>query len=451
MQKKIIATSLLGLLAFAVTPVLATEQIAFSIFGASAYLNLCSTCHSGSKGNESKGNLKAGINAAYQKDKFGLSTLKALVTTPALTCTLPQVLNTTKTACITPAPKCVAPQILNSTKDACVAPPPPKCVAPKILNDAQTACVAPPPPNCVAPEILNPAKTACVTPPPTCSATEILNATKDACVAKPVVPVCVAPEVLNAAKTACVTKPTTPVKNTKPKLNPVAQQWDVQVGETLMIPLSVVDDEEDEFTIATSKLVGSTLSDVHQNDAGLQTIDFEWIPAQANVNKIQTISFQAKEKLTKQKYLSNKISVKVRVWAAGDRDAASITKLNVMASKFAAGALKLAGNVKFNGLLTATERQAFIDQALPLTVNDANGSNLYSDSLALDKKGNWTVLIPMISAPCDITLEFAGQNASRKVIGCSKTADTGNNFIAANDDDDNDDDHNEKSHTKHDD
>jgi hypothetical protein len=363
------------------------------------------------------------------------------------------VLNPAKTACITPAPKCVAPQILNTTKDACVAPPPPKCVAPQIFIDAQTACVAPPPPNCVAPEILNPAKTACVTPPPTCSATEILNATKDACVAKPVVPVCVAPEVLNAAKTACVTKPTTPVKNTKPKLNPVAQQWDVQVGETLMIPLSVVDDEEDEFTIATSKLVGSTLSDVHQNDAGLQTVDFEWTPTQANLNKIQAITFQAKEKSTKPALVSNKVSVKVRVWAEGDRNAASITKLNVMTSKFSAsaGTLKLAGNMKFNGLLTAVERQAFIDQALPLTVNDVNGSNLYSDSLALDKKGNWTVSIPMISAPCDITLEFAGQNASRKVIGCSQTADTGSNFLAANDDDDNDDDHNEKSHTKHDD
>jgi hypothetical protein len=83
-----------------------------------------------------------------------------------------------------------------------------------------------------------------------------------------------------------------------------------------------------------------------------------------------------------------------------------------------------------------------------------NGLNLYSDSLALDKKGNWTVSIPMISAPCDITLEFAGQNASRKVIGCSRTAATDGNMLAANDnhDDDHDDhdDHGEKN-KKHDD
>ncbi|GDX84741.1 hypothetical protein LBMAG43_07830 [Methylococcaceae bacterium] len=371
MQKKIIATSLLGLLAFAVTPVLATEQIAFSIFGASAYLNLCSTCHSGSKENESKGNLKAGINAAYQKDKFGLSTLKALVTTPALTCTLPQVLNTTKTACITPAPTCVPPQVLNT------------------------------------------AKTDCVTPPPTCSATEVLNATK----------------------TACITKPPAPVKNTKPILNPVAQQWDVQVGETLIIPLSVVDDEEDEFTIVTSKLKDSKLNPVTENDAGLPSMDFEWIPAQANVNKIQAITFQAKEKSTKPALVSNKVSVKVRVWAAGDRNAASITKLNVMTSKFSAGILKLAGNVKFNSLLTATEIQSFVAKNLDLTISDTNGL-IDSLPLTLDKKGNWAISIPMISVPCDVTLAFAGQNASRRVVGCLKTAQSKmNNILAANDED----------------
>lgn len=456
MKKKIITSSLLGLLAFSATPAFATEQIAFSIFGASAYLNSCSTCHSGKSGQESKGNLKAGINAAYQKDKFGLSTLKALVTAPALTCTLPQVLNATKTTCITPVPTCAAPQVLNSTKDACVTPPPPTCVVPKILNAAQTACVAPPPPTCVAPEILNPAKTACVIPPPTCSATEILNATKDACVAKPVVPVCVAPEVLNAAKTACVAKPTTPTSttNTKPKLNLVAQQWDAQVDEPLSIPLSVNDAEQDDFKILTSKLDGSTLSDVYENDAGFPTIDFEWTPTLANVNKIQAITFQAKEITTTKKYSSNKISVKVRVWAAGDRDAASITKLNVMKSKFSAGSLNLSGNVKFNNLLTAAERQAFIAQTLDLTIIETGDAV----PLTLGKNGSWTVSIPMISAPCDITLEFAGQNASRTVVGCNATTasiDT-TTIIAANDGHDNDDDnHNDdkkdKSNKKHDD
>ncbi len=404
MKKKMITTSFLGFMAFSATPVFATESIAFS-------LNVfpdCTGCHTNQ--NADKGNLKAAAKTAYNQDKRGLSGLKTFLA-----------------AASTPTPTCIAPQILNSTKDSCITPPPPTCVAPKILNNAQTACVSP--------------------PVPTCSATEILK--NNVCVAKPVIPVCVAPEILNAAKTACVAKPTTTGKNTKPVLNSVAQQWDVQVGELLSIPLSVSDAEQDEFTILTSKLVGSTLSEVHPDAAGLPSIDFEWTPTQANLNKIQSITFQAKEKSTKPALVSNKVSVKVRVWAEGDRNAASITKLNVMTSKFAAGTLKLAGNMKFNSLLTAAERQAFIEQTLDLTVNDASGSNLYSDSLTLDSKGNWTVSIPMISAPCDITLEFAGQNASRKVIGCSKTAATDNIAVAANDDHD---DHSDKDKLhKHDD
>lgn len=389
MKKKIITASFLSFMAFGATPVFATEQIAFAL---NVYPT-CTGCHTNATlSTADNGNLKAAAKTAYNQDKKGLSGLKTFLAGGS-------------TPTPTPTPTCIAPQVLNATKTACVAPPPPTCVAPKILNDAQTACVNP--------------------PVPTCSATEILK------------------------NNVCVAKPTTPVKNTKPVLNSVAQQWDVQVGELLSIPLSVSDTEQDEFTILTSKLVGSTLSEVHPDAAGLPSIDFEWTPTQANLNKIQAITFQAKEKSTKPALVSNKVSVKVRVWAKGDRNAASITKLNVMTSKFAAGTLKLAGNVKFNSLLTAAERQAFIEQTLDLTVNDVNGSNLYSDSLVLDTKGNWTVSIPMISAPCDITLEFAGQNASRKVIGCTKTAAIDNITLATNDDHD---DHSDKDKLhKHDD
>ena len=179
----------------------------------------------------------------------------------------------------------------------------------------------------------------------------------------------------------------------------------------------------------------SKLNPVTENDAGLPSMDFEWIPAQANLNKIQAITFQAKEKSTKPALVSNKVSVKVRVWAAGDRNAASITKLNVMTSKFSAGILKLAGNVKFNSLLTATEIQSFVAKNLDLTISDTNGL-IDSLPLTLDKKGNWAILIPMISAPCDITLAFAEQYASRRVVGCLKTAQSKmNNILATNDED----------------
>ena len=347
----------------------------------------CTGCHT-SQNNAGRGNLMPAAKTAYNQDKRMLAGLKTFLAVSA-----------------TPALTCLDTEVLKN--NVCVAKP----VVPTCLN------------------------------------TEILK--NNVCVAKPVVPTCLNTEILK--NNVCVAKPTTTsTTNTKPKLNPVAQQWDAQVGEVLTIPLSVDDAEQDDFTILASKLVGSTLSNVYQNDAGFPTIDFEWTPTLANVNKIQAIKFQAKETITTQKYASNKISVKVRVWIKDDRDNVSIAKLNVMKSKFSAGSLNLSGNVKFNKLLTAVERQAFINQALPLTVNDVNGSNLYADSLALDKKGNWTVSIPMDFAPCDITLEFAGQNASRKVIGCSQTVQTNSgNILVSNDDDDHDDDHDKNK--KHDD
>ncbi len=248
--------------------------------------------------------------------------------------------------------------------------------------------------TCTLPKVLNTAKTACITPTPTCTSTQVLT------------------------NNVCVTKA---VANTKPVLNAVVQQWDAQVGELLTIPLSVNDAEQDDFVILPSLLVGSKLGDVYQSEAGFPTVDFKWTPTTANVNKIQAITFQAKETATKQKYVSNKISVKVRVWAAGNRDAASITKLNVMTSKFTAGNLKLAGNVKFNGLLTATERNDFIAQPLDLTVtNNSDSALIGTVALTLDVKGNWSATLPIAQNVCDIVLQFDGQNASRKVVGCTK-------------------------------
>lgn len=402
MKKKIITASVLGLIAFNTTPVSATESIAKSL----GVYPTCTGCHTNANLITAyQGNLKAAAKTAYNQDKRNLSGLKTFLaasTTPTLTCTLPQVLNT--------------------AKDSCITPPPPTCIAPKILNTAQTACINPPPPTCLDTEVLK----------------------NNVCIAKPIVPTCLDTEMLK--NNVCVVKPTTTVKNTKPVLNSVAQQWDAQVGELLSIPLSVNDAEQDDFTILTSKLVGSTLSEVHPDAAGLPSIDFEWTPTLANVNKIQSITFQAKETATAKKYTSNIVSVKVRVWSAGDRDTASIMKLNVMTSKFTAGNLKLAGNVKFNALLTTAERQAFIDQTLTLNVSDVNGS-IYSEPLMLTKNGAWAITIPIKSVSCDITLEFAGQNASRKVVGCSQTvAVSGGNYF--NHDDDDHDDNKEKSHTK---
>ena len=402
MKKKIITSSLLGFMAFGTTPILATEAIAFSL---NVYPT-CTGCHTNANlSTADKGNLKAAAKTAYNQDKrtlSGLKTFLAAASTPALTCTSPQVLNSTKTACVTPVPKCVTPQILNSTKDACVTPPPPTCVTPKVLNTAQTACIV---------------------PPLTCLDTEILK--NNVCVAKTVDVSCVAPQTLNVAKNVCEAKSTTPTAsstpNTKPVLNAVALQWDVNVGETLSIPLSVQDVEDDSFKILVNgKVTGATVSAVNVDSTNnLPSIDFIWTPTLNQVSKNAPIKimFIAQETATKQKFKSNVIKTEIRVWASAEHNA--ITKLTVATSKFDAssGQLNLMGNVKFNSLFTPAERQAFIDQTHDLTIVETGDLV----PLTLDSKGNWTASIPMTSAPCNITLKFDGQNASRKVVGCQKS------------------------------
>lgn len=224
---------------------------------------------------------------------------------------------------------------------------------------------------------------------------------------------CVAPQVL--INNVCSTVSTI---NTKPSLNAIAQQWDVQVGETLIIPISVNDAQEDDFQIIASKLVGSSLSDRYVGESGLPSVDFKWTPAAVDVNKIKNVTFNAKESNTKQKYLSNKISVKIRVWPEGDRDFASITKLKVTKTVWKDGMLNLAGAITFNKLLTNTERQDFIDKSSYLSLYNLSGVEIYSMPLVVKINGNWQISAKLTSIPCDITLQFSGQNASRKVIGC---------------------------------
>jgi len=464
MKKKIITTAasaILGLVAIFISP------SAFSEADYARWLGVypqCSGCHAttdDSSGNGGKGRPRL-RGASWDQ------------------CTPPQVLNNTKHLCEIPSviPTCSNGQILNTAQTACETPAPivPTCSNGQVLNPTKTACVTPAPivPTCKSTEILT--ANVCVAKPivviipptiiPTCKTTEILNAAKTACILKPVTvtpPTCATGEFLNLTKTACVKPPVTAV-NTKPVLNAVAQQWDAKVGELITIPLSVKDAEQDEFTIIGSTLVGSKFSKVHPDAAGLPSIDFQWTPVISQVNKIQTIQFYAKETKTTQRYASNKVSVKIRVWAAGDRSTASITKLNVMTSAWSAGKLTLAGNVVFNILLTPAEKQAFIAQKLDLTVtsgiNPTGGALVGAATVTLDKIGNWSISFPVTQAqvPCDVTLQYDGQNASRTVSGapatCLKTAATTSRTIPlqfAKNDDDHESGEHENGHSEHDD
>lgn len=395
------ASAVLGLGAlFSASSSFATEQIAYTLFGDPAYIDKCNLCHTNANINTAdKSNLMSAAKTAYNQDKWGLSGLKTFVgsvtpATPAVpTCSNGQVLNTATNTCVTPVPVCSGGQVLNAAKTACETP-------------------APVVPQCVSPQVLNTAKNICETLVPVCTGAQVLNATRTACVASP------AP-IVTPPVTTPVTPPTA-TKNTKPVLNAVAQQWDATVGEPFKIPLSVKDTEQDEFTILFGKLAGAKLSAKKSDAAGLPSMDFEWTPNASQANKIFTITFQAKETKTTPKLVSNKVSVKVRVWTAGNRSSASVKTFTVTTSKFTNNQLNLSGKVTLNSILTAAEKKDFLAQKLDLTVSDKTGVLIGSVPLTLDAGGNWSATLPANSSTCNIILQYEGKNAARNVVGCIK-------------------------------
>lgn len=398
MKKQILISAGVAVI-FSTAPVFATEMIAYKLFGASNYETACNTCHTNANINTAdNGNLMSTAKAAYNKDKWGLSGLKAFVA-------------------------------------AASAPVVPTCTNGQVLNAAKTACETPKP----------------VTP--TCTGNTVLNATKDACVALPAPIITPTPSDTTSAET-----PTVSTENTKPVLNKVATQWDVAVGETLRIPLSVQDTEQDEFKMLASKS-GTKFSEVYTDEkTQLPTVDFLLTPTIKDVNKVLTFSFQAKETKTTQKLMSNKVSVRVRVWATNDRNEASVSGLKISTSAFKNGKLNLSGAVVFNNLLTTTERKQFITNKFDLTITDLTGVVLTTLPLTVNSSGNWSVSLPIKSVPCDIVLEYQGQKAQRSVVGCvAPTASITSTIVAQNDvlnnrfDDDNHENEHDEHHDGHDD
>ncbi|MEN9757050.1 MAG: hypothetical protein RL755_1237 [Pseudomonadota bacterium] len=287
------------------------------------------------------------------------------------------------------------------------------CVSTQMLNADKTACVAL---VCQTPQILNLTKTACFTPP-VCTAPDTLNSTQTACT-KPKSPVCTPPKILNPAKITCIDPIISPTaQNTKPILNPVAQEWDVNVGELLTIPLSVNDPQQDEFTLTSSMILGE-FSAVHHNDENLPTVDFLFTPTQAHGNKIYTTTFSAKETKTTQHYVSNKIAIKIRVWPSANHDIDAATQLTITSAQWQANQLTMEGQVVLNSLLTQQERQTFIDQQFDLIIRSPEDNIIHIAPLILSNQGLWKVSfsLPLEQTPCHVVLEFNTRKARHQVL-----------------------------------
>ena len=160
--------------------------------------------------------------------------------------------------------------------------------------------------------------------------------------------------------------------NTKPELNSIGKNWDIEVGKKLSIPLSVHDLQDDAFTIITTttpKITNTNLSETRIDaNTQLETIDFQWTPSSNEVNTVYKVQFKARETNTAQKLFSNVVSTQIRVWPLGDRNEASVNKIIVSTATWNENKLTLKGSIVLNPLLSITERNDFLAQKLDLTI-----------------------------------------------------------------------------------
>ncbi|MEY3280158.1 MAG: hypothetical protein RL674_143 [Pseudomonadota bacterium] len=287
------------------------------------------------------------------------------------------------------------------------------CVSTQMLNADKTACVAL---ICQTPQVLNLTKTACFTPP-VCTAPDTLNSTQTACT-KPKTPVCTPPKILNPAKITCIDPIILPTaQNTKPILKTVPQEWDVNVGELLSIPLSVNDAQQDEFTLTSTMIMGE-FGAVHNHNENLPTVNFLFTPTEEQGNKIYTTTFSAKETKTTQHYVSNKVAVKIRVWPSTNHDIDAATQLTISNAQWQSSTLHLDGQVVLNHLLTMEERQAFINQQFDLIIRSPEDNILHIEPLILSNQGLWEISFPLSlqQTPCHVMLEFNTRKARHQVL-----------------------------------
>ncbi|MEN9897191.1 MAG: hypothetical protein RLZZ66_840 [Pseudomonadota bacterium] len=287
------------------------------------------------------------------------------------------------------------------------------CVSTQMLNADRTACVAL---ICQAPQILNLTKTACFTPP-VCTPPNILNSTQTAC-NSPKTLLCTPPKILNQAKNTCIDPIISPTpQNTKPILNTPLQEWDVNVGELLRIPLSINDAQQDEFTLSSTLIMGE-FGVAYSNEENLPTVDFLFTPTEAQSNKLYTTTFSAKETQTTQHYISNKIAVKIRVWPSANHDIDAATQLIVSTAQWQSNTLHLDGQIVLNPLLTLDERQAFINQQFDLIISSPENNLLHIAPLILSNQGFWSISFPLSlkQTPCYVMLEFNTRKARHQVL-----------------------------------
>lgn len=225
--------------------------------------------------------------------------------------------------------------------------------------------------------------------------------------------------------------PAVPGSNTKPVINLIDTQYNVEVGDPLSIVLEVADAEDDPVDVTVKpNPAGATVAAGDLSDNQLPTFNFDWTPVAGQENKVYKVKFTAKENDTKKKYSSKPVGTSIRVWPAGNRDQTSIKKLVLSSAKWKDGKLSLKGVIQFNKLLTKDEKATYMTAAPAKTFAltqgvDGNGTDiLISPTMTTKPTGSWAIDgIDLPASPafnCSVTMDFEGSKAARKIAGAPK-------------------------------
>jgi hypothetical protein len=211
--------------------------------------------------------------------------------------------------------------------------------------------------------------------------------------------------------------------DTKPVLSTPSNTWDITVGEgTLNVPYSVVDAENDTFSILGTGMPASAITVDPVTQA--QKFSLSWTPNAVHAGQSYPINVYVRENHRNiGRFLtSNFVPASIKVWPArANANTAQVGQFalyNAQWDSFSS-TVTLSGQLAFKDGVTA-EQQATSLSTLPLAVSSAKGKAVSAPApLTADDMGMWTasVLVAPKKVPCSVIVNYEGLKAQRPVIG----------------------------------
>jgi hypothetical protein len=214
--------------------------------------------------------------------------------------------------------------------------------------------------------------------------------------------------------------------NAKPVILPIDSEWNVHIGQTLSIPLTIKDDEDEGFAIQLAKASPTIAAQSYNfaafalNTNGQPFTTFKWTPsASQTANKVYTLSFRATEALSNGTIqVSVPIATKAYLWPKRPLVASHVLQhFKVNSAKWGANKLVLTGNIAFKTSATTAARNTALANLRLKLKSFGNAAVGVPIKLTVNSAGNWssTVSLTGVQVPCIVKAEYEQLIAARTV------------------------------------